>query len=71
MTKRFEEREIEELKKRKKEKQARKRNGCEAETQGEAGDHQETTKDATVTLVHEECKGGDPWDPPEPDPFCR
>ena len=48
-----------------------------AETQGEAADHQEVetasepTKDATVTLVHGDGKGGVPRDPPEPDPFCR
>ena len=58
MTKRFEEREIEEKKERKKEEKAQKRNLCEAETQREVADHQEVvtasepTEDATVTLVH-------------------
>ena len=49
---------LEELKRRKQEEQARKRNGYEAETQGEVADRQEAgttsepTEDATVTLVH-------------------
>ena len=66
MTKKFEEREIEEMMKRRKEEKAPKRTGCEAETQGEAADHQEVetagepTEDATVTLVHGDGKGGCP-----------
>ena len=77
MSKKFEEREIEEMKKGKKEEKAQKRTGCEAETQGKVADHQEVetagepTEDATVTLVHGDGKGGVPRDPPEPDPYCR
>ena len=45
------------------EEEARKRNGCEAEMQGEAADRQEAqtasepTEDATVTLVHGDGEG--------------
>ena len=58
MTKKFEESVLEE--------QARKQNGCEAETQGEAADRQEAktaskpTEDATVTLFRGDGEGGVP-----------
>ena len=62
----------------KQEKDAQKKHGCEAELRRESADHlgdgpADEQPEASETHVHGEDEGGVPSrrDPPDPDPFCR